>query len=569
MLLPFIFLLCLSLGCRGDVEPSEKSNNADGGAPDETAVQFTDVTLESGIDFTHSNGASGSKYLPESNGSGAVFFDYDNDEDIDLYLVNSSDFADRPSAAAPTNVLYRNNGDGTFSDVTAVSGAGHPGYGQGAAAADLDNDGDQDLYITNLGANVLYRNNGDGTFTDITELAGVGDTGWGASCAFADFDNDGYLDLYVVNYLDFTLETHTDCSIAGYPVYCGPDSYNGVADVLYHNNGRQADGSITFTDATSSSGVLNPAGKGLGVSVCDYDNDGDVDIYVANDMVRNFLYENQGNGSFKDVSLLTGAGYNEAGQAEAGMGTDFGDFNQDGLMDVLVTNYQGETNTLYVNEGSGLFADVALSTGIGRPSWRYLGWGVRFFDYNNDGDLDIFVANGHINTNIAEWDDIGTYAQKNLLFDNSGPDATPPFVFREISDRMSRDFLQEEVSRGAAFGDYDNDGDMDILVTNVGDAPNLLRNDGGNSNNWLMLKLVGVQSNRDAIGAEVRVVSAGLVQRQQLQGGSSYLSHHDPRLLFGFGKRTKVDSIVVKWPGGTIQTMQNVDVNQMLTVREK
>ncbi len=330
-----------------------------------------------------------------------------------------------------------------------------------------------------------------------------------------------------------------------------------------------AEQEVTFTDVTKSVGLFNPDGKGLGVAFGDYDNDGDLDIYVANDRVRNFLYRNEGTGVFSDVSLLTGVGYNEDGQAEAGMGTDFGDYNRDGYLDIFVTNYQSETNTLYLNEGNGFFTDVAFSSGTGKPSWRYLGWGTKFFDYDNDGDLDIFVANGHIDDNVEQFDDIGTYKQKNLLFENLGSDDNDAFTFREISSKLAGGFLKEKVSRGAAFGDYDNDGDIDIFITNISQTPTLLRNDGGNQNNWLMIKTVGAKSNRDGIGARVKVVVGSLSQIKEVKSGSSYLSQNDLRLLFGLGRRTKIDSVVVRWPSGIIQVMENIGVNQILTIIEK
>ena len=560
---PLLFFLVSACGNRTTEEPSAHDNTVvETGRG--SSVQFVDVTAAAGIAFIQTNGASGRRYLPESNGSGAAFFDYDNDGDLDLYLVNSAAFPGFHAVTEPTNSLYRNNGDGTFTDVTARAGVGDAGYGQGCAAGDYDNDGDPDLYVTNLGPNVFYQNNGDGTFSDKTARAGLGDRNWGTSCAFADYDNDGYLDLYVANYLDFKVETHQECTARGYPIYCGVDMYDGVADILYHNNG---DG--TLTDLTKNSGVYNPEGKGLGVVFFDYDNDGDLDLYVANDMVRNFLYRNQGDGTFKDVSLRVGVGYNEDGMPEAGMGTDAGDFNQDGLLDLFVTNYQGETNTLYLNEGNGFFTDIAVSSGTGRASWRHLGWGTHFFDHDNDGDLDIFVANGHINDNIGEWDDIGTYAQQNNLFDNSGPEAENPFLFQDISATLSEDFTREEVSRGAAFGDYDNDGDLDILVTQIAAAPVLLRNDGGNRRNWLRVEVVGTKSNRDGIGARVQVISGNLRQIKEVRSGSSYLCQNDLRLLFGLDKRTTVDSVLVRWPGGHTQRIANVPINRLVTIIEE
>ncbi|MCH7761381.1 CRTAC1 family protein, partial [candidate division TA06 bacterium] len=356
------------------------------------------------------------------------------------------------------------------------------------------------------------------------------------------------------------LQNHKSC-IRGnteVPVYCHPDAYNGVSDLLYHNNG---DG--TFTDVTQEAGLFNPEGKGLGVVCTDYDNDGDVDLYIANDSVRNFLYRNNGDGTFADVTFRANVGYNEDGKTEASMGTDFGDYDNDGYFDVFVTNLDAETNTLYHNEGDGTFADVTYASGLGEVSWLYVGWGTSFFDYDNDGDQDLFVANGNTNDNVHLFSDVITYSQRNHLFRNRG-DGT----FENLSSQSGVHFSEARVSRGAAFGDFDNDGDLDILLTNSNDFPNLLRNDGGNQDNWLLVKTVGTRSNRDGIGTRITVVSGDLTQVEEVRSGSSYLSQNDLRLHFGLGKRKKIDLLEIRWPSGLVETHKNIEVNQILVATE-
>ena len=402
----------------------------------ENPVQFTDVTAQAGISFRHVNGATGKRYFIETMGPGCAFLDYNDDGYLDIYMVNGHDLAGT-SLAKATNILYRNNGDGTFADVAQKAGVGDAGYGMGVVAADYDNDGDIDLYITNYGPNVLYRNDGDGGFTDVTQKAGVGNDRWGVGCAFLDYDRDGYLDLYVANYVDFSLEHPRETLIPYLPVGAGqgamadvtayphPDGFNGAADVLYRNRG---DG--TFADVTRKAGVYNPEGKGMGMACGDYDNDGDVDLYVANDLTPNFLYRNNGDGTFTDVALLTGVAYSEDGKAESSMGVDFGDYDRDGYMDLIVPNFQGEATRLYRNTGDGFFADESATSGIGAATRAYVGWGVGFLDYDNDGELDLFIAAGHVLDNVKLFDTSTSYPQRNFLFRNSGPGTmgayTPP-----------------------------------------------------------------------------------------------------------------------------------------------
>ncbi len=493
-------------------------------------------------------------------GSGAAFFDYDNDGDLDLYIVNSAPLPGFVTATPPTNVLYRNDWDSGFTDVTAEAGVGHLGYGTGCGTADYDNDGDPDLYVTNFGENVLYRNNADGTFTDVTVHAGVGDSDrWSSSCTFVDYDQDGNLDLYVVNYLDYDIGKDGEWyDTNGRRIYSNPRVYEGVSDTLYRNRG---DG--TFTDVTQRAGVYNDTGKGLGVTCGDYDNDGRIDIYVANDTTPNFLYHNMGDGTFMDLGVIAGVAYNEDGVAEGGMGVDFGDYNNDGFLDIFVTNFSRETNTLYRNSSNGIFTDFTYIAHLGDPSFLKLGFGTKFFDMDNDGDLDLFVANGHVYSTVESQSDTLEYAQTDQLFLNM---KESPFL--DVSEGSGTYFSMKRISRGAAFGDYDNDGDTDILVVNLNQKAVLLRNDGGNRNNWLKIKTVGVKSNRDGIGARIEVVTRSHTQIREVQAGSSYLSGHDLRLIFGLGAEAEAKEVTVTWPSGLEQTLADVEANQFLIITE-
>ena len=518
-------------------------------------IRFTDITAELGIDFRHVNGESGQKYFIEPIGSGVALFDYDNDNDLDLYLVNGSDLPGVVSPIRPTNRLYRNDGS-TFTDVTVEASVGNTSYGLGCCVGDYNNDGYTDLYVTNYGANVLYRNNGDGTFTDVTKHARVGGDQFSSGCAFVDIDIDGDLDLYVVNYVQFDPETNPECTRQGIRTYCTPEALLGAADVLYLNNG---DG--TFTDVSEISSISAATGKGLGVVCGDMDNDGDVDIFVANDTTPNLLYRNDSNRvKLTEDALFSGVALSEEGRAYSGMGANLGDFDNDGYLDIVITNFQDQTNSLYHNAQSGFFNEVSFVTGVGERSLPYLAWGVDFIDFNNDGWLDLFIANGHLDDNIAEIDPIGTYAQPNQLFLNNRGDS-----FSEIADTA---IAIQKVSRGAAFGDIDNDGDIDIVVSNLKDSPTVLRNDGGNTGRWLGVKLVGTHGNRDAIGARVTVVSGGLTQIREVKSGSGYLSQNDLRLHFGLGNATSVDTLTVRWLCGEHQTLQNVKTNQVLVISE-
>ena len=546
-------------------------------------VQFVDVTKEAGIDFRHVNGAEGDYHLPETLGAGGAFFDADNDGDLDIYLVNSGNWPGS-AAAQKHSALYQNNGDGTFTDITAAAGVGNRGnYGQGVACADYDNDGDTDIYVTNFGPDVLYRNNGDGTFTDITAHAGIGDAAWSSSACFLDYDRDGHLDLFVVNYLHYSLDAvYRPCGEGETRTYCHPSLFEGAPDRLYRNNG---DG--TFTDVSQEAGVGNIGGmfhgKGLGVVSADFNNDGAPDLYVANDDTRNDFFYNNGDGTFSEISLLAGCAYSFNGVAQAGMGIAAGDYNGDGALDIFVTNLSYETNALYRNNGDGTFTDVIYEARLGKESYLYVGFGTGFLDVDNDGWLDVFVANGHIIDNIAETHDVLTYAQPNQLFRNKG-DGT----FQEISETAGPYFHRAQVSRGSIFGDYDNDGDVDILVTQSNGPATLLRNENGNKQNWLRIKPVGTVSNRDGIGARVlltigemardRPAPYGLQademerdepsfddlsqQIRDVNPGASYLSSHDARLHFGLGENTNVNRLEIRWPSGVVEVYENLPVNQ-------
>ena len=529
------------------------------GQSPETAAPFSLVTAESGIDFEHENGASAEKFMPETMGSGGAIFDYDNDGLPDLLLVDGGSFVDESVRRTASHRLYRNLGDLEFSDVTVNSGIAGSGFGMGACAADYDNDGWTDLYITNVYENTLYRNMGDGGFADRTEAAGVAAGSWSTSCAFGDVDNDGDVDLYVTNYVDFALDNNKYCGDArGIRFYCHPNIYNGLPDVLYRNNG---DG--TFSDVSRASGVSTNEGKGLGVVFADYDDDGWIDIYVANDSVPNFLYRNLGNGVFEEAGMWAGVAVGSDGLPLAGMGTDVADADGDGLLDIFVTNLDHQTHTLYKNLGDGFFDDVTYSSGVGEATLPYVGFGAAFLDYDNDTDLDLAVANGDVLDNIALIRQGATYAQPNLLLANDGKGR-----FREIGSGPGGAFGTARVSRALIAGDLDNDGDLDIVVTNNGQRADLLRNDLGPGFNSLEVRLVGRRANRNGVGARLRVVVRGEAQVREVKAGSSYLGQNDLRVHFGLGSARRVDRMEIAWPGGSMDVLEDLDVNQIITVEE-
>ncbi len=520
-------------------------------------LTFQDVAAATGVVFTPTNGASPAKHIAETMGSGGLFFDYDNDGWLDIFLVDGGSVADADLAARARSRLFHNRGNGTFEDVTLGSKIEHHAYGMGACAADYDNDGHEDLYLTNFGSNVLYRNNGDGTFSDATASAGVGSPSLSTSCAFADIDNDGWLDLFVTNYVDPAGNSKI-CGDSHIRAYCRPDVYSGAPSVLYHNN---RDG--TFTDLTRASGVYRTDGKGLGVVFGDYDNDGRVDFFVANDLVPNFLYHNEGHAAFRDVGLLAGVAVASDGRPRAGMGTDFGDYDGDGQLDLVVTNFELETHNLYRNLGHGLFADATLSSGVGSATRRFLGFGAAFLDYDNDGYLDIAIANGHVLDNTSYFQAASKYMQRKLLLHNDGHGR-----FADVAADAGPGFALERVGRTLVAGDIDNDGDLDLLVTNNGQAVNLLRNDGGNRRNAVLVKLIGKAANRDGIGARLIATVGSGRQIREIKAGSSYLGQNDLRAHFGIGRAREIDRVEVHWPSGHTDVVSHVAANRVITISE-
>jgi enediyne biosynthesis protein E4 len=521
-------------------------------------VHFTDITEKAGIKFKHVSSPE-KKYIVESMSGGVALLDYDNDGYPDIYFINSLTVDMVKSKQKTRSVLYHNNGDGTFSDVTDKAGVGDIGWGMGVAIGDYNNDGWDDIYVTCLGPNHLLRNNGNGTFTDVTQRAGVGDPRWSTGAAFVDYDNDGKLDLFVSNYVDFDVNNLPEfgkgrtCQFKGIPVQCGPRGLKGAGDTLYHNNG---DG--TFTDVSKKAGVSDADGYyGLGVICSDFDGDGLVDIFVANDSTPNFLYHNNGDGTFKEVGFASGTALNENGSEQGSMGVTLGDYNHDGRLDLFITNFDDDYNTLYHNDGKGSFTDVSYAAKVAAVSLPYVGWGTWFFDYDNDGWVDLLVVNGHV------YPQLPTYRQRNFVHHNNR-DGT----FTEVGEQLGGPFVEKRTGRGAAFGDIDNDGDVDVVINNLDGPPQVLRNDGGNAGNSVLIKMVGVKSNRDGIGARVKIVSGDLAQIAEVYSGGSYLSQSDLRLHFGLEKRTKVNLIEVLWPSGTVDRISDSGVNKIITIKE-
>jgi hypothetical protein len=525
-------------------------------------VRFTDVARTAGLSFVHDDAASVEKYLIETMGSGCGWIDYDQNGLLDIYLANGAATRLYTPRRPLRSALYKNNGDGSFSDVTERAGVGAEGlFGMGVAVGDYDNDGFPDLFVLGYGRCILYHNNGDGTFSDVTSKAGVGNVGkWGSSAAWFDYDNDGKLDLVIANYVDWSPENNFYCGGKGPGLrsYCHPDVYHGQPPTLYHNNG---DG--TFTDASDSSGLGQKPGNGLGVVTFDYDDDGWQDIFIANDSMPNFLFRNNRDGTFREVAYSAGVAVGIDGQFEAGMGTDAADTTGSGRLDLVVTHLDQQLSRLYRNLGEGVFEDATYRSKLSYATFHMSGFGARFMDYDNDGQRDLFMANGHVLDNIQLYHAETRYAEPKLMFRNAGAG-----IFENVSDQLGPDFLQPRVSRGAAIGDFDNDGDLDILVSNNGQPPQLLRNDGGNSNHWLQLLLIGTRSNRDAVGARVKVTAGDLVLYEQRKGGMSYQSAQDPRLHFGLGHRSVVDQIEIKWPSGELTKLANLRADQILAIEE-
>ncbi len=513
----------------------------------------------SGIKWVHTAGKSPEKYLPETTGAGCAFLDYDNDGWLDIYLVNSGkcDFYDPQPPLR--NALYRNNRDGTFTDVTERAGVRAGGYGQGVAVGDYDGDGFPDLYVTQYGRSILYHNNGDGTFTDVTQKAGLAAPGWSSSAVWFDYDNDGRLDLFVCRFVDFDKTKNLPCEANNKPGYCVPRLYKPTASWLFHNNG---DG--TFTDVSKESGIAKYLGKAWGAVATDLNNDGKMDLFVANDTLANFLYMNRGGARFEEVGTLAGVAYSETGRPRSGMGVDSADFNQDGWMDLFVANIDHEKYSLYQNNHDETFDDKADATGIGAATHLLSGWGLKFFDYDNDGNLDLFLANGNPDDLIEMMHKDVSYREPLMLFHGDGK------TFQNVSSESGPVFAEPMSARGLAIGDFDNDGAVDVLVSVNDAAPLLLRNTAAKENHWLGVKLVGKKSNRDAVGARISYGAGDLKRSRTKVGGGSYLSSHDPRLVLGIGKRTKIDLLEVKWPqpGGQTEKFTDLPIDTYITIIE-
>ena len=522
-----------------------------GGAAQQDGVRYVDVAAEAGLTRKNICGNPDKKrYTLEVTGNGCAFFDYDKDGYQDILLIGGSTIEGIQKGGDPLCALYHNEGNGRFREVTAQAGLSARGWGMGVTVADFDNDGWDDFYVTGYGSNVLYRNNGDGTFTDVTQKAGVVDGGWSTGCAFGDYDGDGFVDLFVVHYLQFDLKNMPEwgskpyCAYRGIPVHCGPKGLPPENDRLYHNNG---DG--TFTDVSRSAGLVQEKQfYGFTAVWTDYNDDGLPDVYVANDSTPNLLYRNNGNGTFTEVALTTGVAVSEDGHEQAGMGIAIGDYNGDGLLDIFVTNFSDDYSTLYRHEPDNTFTDVSTRSGLGTATWNNLKWGTGFIDYDNDGLPDLFTTNGHIYPEVDAYNFGTRYRELNQVFRNLGNGR-----FLDIQGEVGPGFRVARSSRGAAVGDYDNDGDPDILVVNLNDAPFLLENRGGNRNSWIGFDAEGTHSNRNAVGSRIRVRAGNRVWTQEVRSSGSYISHNDRRILFGLGEFPAIDSAEIRWPDGEVE----------------
>jgi len=553
-------VLLAAIGSTHVLVSARSERQGTGGSAIARAVTFDNVAAAAGLTFTHLNGASEEKYLVETMGSGAVLFDYDGDGWLDAFFVDGGSLHAPAVSSRARHRLFHNLGNGRFADVTATSGLRHREYGMGACAGDIDNDGRPDLYVTNYGPNVLFRNDGKGAFTDVTRAAGVGLAVWSTSCAFLDIDRDGDLDLFVTNYLDAARTNNRFC---GDPqrrirVYCHPLNYPGLPNVLYRNDGKG-----TFTEVSAQAGLSRHIGNGLGVAVGDYDDDGLPDVFVANDAVPNFLFHNDGGGRFSEVGLLAGVAVARDGRPRAGMGTEFADYNGDGRLDLVVTNHEFETHSLFRNDGGGSFVDATVEAGIGPPTLPFVGFGVVFFDFDNSSDLDLSIANGHVIDNTALFRPGSTHAQRKLLFRN-----TNGRRFAEVSRQAGPGFTKDAVGRSLIAGDIDNDGDPDLVVTTNGGSAELLRNDGGSRLNALLVRAVGTRSNRDGIGARITATAGGRTQTREVKSGSSYLGQNDLRAHFGLGERQRIERLEIRWPGGGVETLNDLPANEIVTVTE-
>jgi hypothetical protein len=542
---------------------------------------FTDVAAKAGLTAKVTfGGATTKKYIIETTGTGVALFDYDNDGWPDIFLVNGATLENSSSSPAATNHLYHNNGDGTFTDVTQKAGLAHSGWGQGVCVGDYDNDGFEDLFVTYYGKNILYHNNGDGTFTDVSDKAGVSGTGksWGNGCAFLDFDRDGHLDLFVANYVDFDLATapapgdRPNCIWKGVPVMCGPMGLPAASNLLYHNRG---DG--TFEDVTKKARIDKTNGHySLSVSTLDFDEDGWPDIYVACDSTPSILYRNNHDGTFTDVAVLAGAAFNEDGKEQAGMGSTVADFNGDGHLDIFKTNFSDDTSTLYRNNGNSTFDDVTTAAGLGLHT-QYLGWGAMFFDFDNDGWPDLLLVNGHVYPEVDSQHLGSTFQEPRILYHNNGPaphsatDGAPraaSVTFTDISASAGPGITEPHSSRGLAIGDLWNTGQLSAVVSNMNAPPSLLVNSVHNQNHWLAIKTVGANSNRDGIGAKIKVKVGARILVDEVRSGSSYDSNNDRRVHFGLGPATKIDWLEIAWPSGLTERFANLPIDKILTIKE-
>ena len=546
--------------------PPENSSGADLG------ISFLNVARESGLNVkTIYGGEHKNKYLLETTGCGVAFYDYDNDGWLDIFLVNGSRLEGFPAGSEPTSHLFRNNRDGTFTDVTLKAGVAHSGWGQGCCIGDYDNDGWDDLFVTYFGKNVLFHNNGDGTFTEVSQKAGVTGNGkrWNTGCAFVDYDRDGRLDLFVANYIDMDLATAPvpesgPCLYKSVMVACGPPGLQGGKNILYHNNGNG-----TFTDVSEASGILSASGTyGLGVLTADFDNDGWPDIYVADDSTASALYHNKKNGKFEDIAIEAGCALSPDGKPQAGMGVSAADYDMDGNLDIVKTNFAGDTPSLYHNQGGANFEDATYTAGLGAHT-QFLGWGCGFFDMDNDGWPDILICNGHVYPEVEQLKTEAGYAQRKLVYQNLHNGR-----FADISFQVGPGISEPSASRGAAFGDFDNDGDIDVVVNTVNDYPQLLRCDSKSDNNWIKVRTIGTKSNRSGIGARLVCVthppgeSKAHQQIDEVRSGGGYFSQNDLRVHFGIGKAEKVDVLEIHWPSGQVDTLKDVQPNQLIYVKE-
>jgi len=525
------------------------------------SMHFEDVTDQTGIVFKHNLGFSGTYHIAETVCAGLASFDYDQDGDIDLYFLNSALPNGAGTEAPLQNALYRNDGNWHFTDVTLEAGVGDLGFGLGVAVADYDNDGDQDLYLNNHGPNVLYKNNGDGSFTDVTSRARVGNgQSMGAGANFLDVDGDGYVDLYVATYVACVEAKTYQSTRSGHPTYLGPAAaiYKNTRSALYHNNG---DG--TFTDVSDTSGIGAHLGAGMGTLCGDIDNDRDTDIIVANDMAGNFLFLNDGQGHFEEMGLFAAMAYDEHGEVQGSMGVELGDYDNDGWFDLYITAYQDQLGPFFRNMGDGFFEDVTVGVGAGAGTVSSVTWASALTDFDQDGYRDLFVACGHLQPNIESYDDRTTYNQVNRLYRNNGQGR-----FIDVSSQGGPGLQVKRASRGAAFEDFDNDGDVDIAILNSGQMPTILKNDSPNPGGWLQVQLKGTKTNRDGVGARVKVEAGDLTLIDEVHSGRGYQSHHGTRLYFGLGERNKIDQIEVHWLGGAIEVFKGVKTNQLVTLVE-